>query len=211
MKIAWRYSNLPDLDEIKTQNKDDFRFELRSKIDDDAIKEKKMNENLIICTHDKLFEQLKKVNNKQLIIIKNYATINSEFDEQYFCPFLFKLKSLSRADNLSFILSINSKYISPLTRSLAINIVDCSFKVERLTDKSVYKEDYLALIEINKLPKVNCLNYQTTTETLEIGIQFKKNKYLTVDRLFLPPELSDAPSRTGPSIGSLPCSTKLDF
>lgn len=208
MKIAWRYSNLPDLDEVSSQNKNDFQFELKKKVDDPLIKEKQMNENLTICSHDELLDQLTNKETKDsypLIVVKNYATLQSEFNEQQFCTLLLRLKSLSRSNNLCFIVSVNSNYLSPLTRQLSNNIVDCGLQVERLTETSVYREDYLGLIKINKLPKLNCLNYQTTTETLEIGIQLKKSRFLNVDKLFLPPELSDAPSRTACS------ATKIDF
>ena len=207
MKIAWRYSNLPDLDEVSNQNKNDSQFELKKKVDERLIKEKQMNENLRICTHDELLEQLsnKAKDSHPLVVIKNYATLQSEFDESQFCTLLFRLKALSRSSNLCFILSVNSNYLSPLTRQLSTNIVDCCLQVERLTENSVYRDDYLGLIKINKLPKLNCLNYQTTTETLQIGIQLKKSRFLNVDKLFLPPELSDAPSRTACS------TTKIDF
>lgn len=206
MKIAWRYSNLPDLDEMPNQNRNDFQFELKKKVDDELIKEKQMNENLTICSHDELFDQLRSsIDDKaQLVIIRNYASIHRTFDDKQFCTFLFKLKSLSRSNNLCFVLSVNSNYLSASTRQLSINIADCSFKIDRITENSAYKDDYLGLIKINKLPKINCLNYQTNTETLEIGIQLRKSKYLNVDKLFLPPELSDAPSRACTS-------TKIDF
>ena len=206
MKIAWRYTNLPDLDEVSNANKSDCQFELKKKVDDQLIKEKQMTENLKICTHDELLDQLStKESSLPLVVIKNYATVQSEFDEQQFCTLLLRLKSLSRSSNLCFILSVNSNYLSPLTRQLATNLVDCCLQVDRLTENSVYREDYLGLIKIHKLPKLNCLNYQTTTETLEIGIQLKKNRFLNVDKLFLPPELSDAPSRTACS------AAKIDF
>lgn len=207
MKIAWRYSNLPDLDEVSSQNKNDSPFELKKKVDAELIKEKGMTENLHICTHDLLLESLSNQATRDsypLIVIKNYATLTSEFDESQFCTFLFRLKSLSRSAGLCIVLSVNPNYLSPLTRQLATNIVDCCLAVERLTENSVYR-DYLGLIKIHKLPKLNCLNYQTTTETLEIGIQLKKDRFLNVDKLFLPPELSDAPSRTACS------TTKIDF
>ena len=205
MKIAWRYSNLPDLDEMPNQSKNEHQFELKRKLDGELINEKKMNENLAIFTHDELLDNLNKTSDKQLIVLRNWATISSEFNEKQFCTFLCKLKSLSRLNNQCFILTVNSSYLTPLTRQLSINIVDCSFQIERISENSLYKDDYLGLIKINKLPKINCLNYQTSTETLEIGIQLKKSRFLNVDKLFLPPELSDAPSRTT-------CSTnKIDF
>ena len=208
MKIAWRYSNLPDLDEVSSQNKNDFQFELKKKVNDQLIEEKQMRENLKLCSHDELLELLSNKETKDshtLIVVKNYATLQSEFDERQFCTRLLRLKSLSRSGNLCIILSVNPNYLSPLTRQLSTNIVDCCLQVERLAENSVYREDYLGLIKINKLPKLNCLNYQTTTETLEIGIQLRKSRFLSVDKLFLPPELSGAPSRTTCS------TTKIDF
>lgn len=207
MKIAWRYSNLPDLDEVQNQNRNDYQFELKKKIDDDLIKTKAMNDNLLICSHDDLLEQLNSMisdDKQRLVIIRNYASIHLKFNDQQFNTFLFKLKSLSRSKNLCLIISLNSVYLSPLTRQLSINIVDLSFQLERLTETSVYKTDYLGLIKINKLPKINCLNYQITSETLEIGIQMLKSRFINVNKLFLPPELSDEPSRTCSS-------TKIDF
>lgn len=212
MKIAWRYSNLSGSDEVSSSNKNEFSFDLKNKLDESSRYRLTRSQSLKICTHNELFNELKSKiktktkTNKQLVVIRNYATIDGEFDEKKFCTFLFKLKSLSRAKNQCFILTINSNYLSPLIRELSINIVDCSFQIERLSENSVYK-DYLGLIKINKLPKINSLNYQTTTETLEIGIQLKKSRILNVEKLFLPPELSDAPSRVTAACSS----TKIDF
>jgi len=71
--------------------------------------------------------------------------------------------------------------------------------------------DFEGLFLLHKLPRVNSLNVAKRIETLDIGFQLKKNsRYFEVDKLFLPPEDEEAPSRANaPSCSS--SSSNIDF
>lgn len=53
------------------------------------------------------------------------------------------------------------------------------------------------LFRVHKLAKVNSMSIAKQVETLDLGYQMKKNnRFIEIDKLSLPPDLSDTVSRS---------------
>ena len=143
----------------------------------------------------------------RLLVVENLHYLAGEQEDV--CPILFWLKSITRKyPNMTIIVRMNSHLVSNAIRNYLFNIADSVLQIESINpEKSIYK-DFSAIVKVHKLPKLNCMNYMTNTETLDIGIEMlKNNHFMLVQQLSLPPDVSETASRSTSSCSS----TKTDF
>ena len=153
-----------------------------------------------------IFERIKSIaNGKNVtkIVIEGLESPLSGFLLNNLVLFVYKLKSLIRSlPNVVCLLSLSSQLILTsdvsFFRSRIQNLVDIVIELVSFDNKTQtpYTE-YNGLVNILKLPKINSLNYYLIPETLDLGLKLKKNsRILEIEKLSLPPDLSETVSRT---------------
>lgn len=214
MRIAWRYKSQPSVDTLFA-NECHFDFGLH--IDEQSLNASDIH----FCTHDKCIENIVSSvedHSKSVVrvLIDGLGSPLSPIGVKSLPQFIIKLKSLTRKlANIVCLVTINSQLVvvsnHSYVRSRVHNIADGVIRVIAFDQKTVtpYTE-YEGLFNLIKLPKLNSFNYYSAPETLDLGFQLKNNsRFLIVDKLCLPPDLSDTVSRTTGSAGSH--NKSLDF
>jgi hypothetical protein len=214
MKIAFRYSDVPLQD--RTLAKDEEQVDYGTTITEQEVERLKLRTDLIeTVALVGLLDKLKNLPSqvvvdctKTRIVIENFEELLVSTSDIDLPIILYELKSISRNLNCVVIISINYRALNARTRSRLQNMSDCVFQFDAFEENNKTYPDYEGVLNVQKLPKVNTLNYVKKVDTLDLGFQMKRNnRYLVVDKLCLPPELGDTPSRTS-------CNTtnkKLDF
>ena len=209
MKIAWRYQEMPSQRSI--QHVDQFDFS--SPITDREIAENNLGAQMIdIVGLSYIQEHVNEIGNSKdpsRIIFKNLTSVEYGMNENNIQTFVFALKAaLRKNQNSVAMITIDSRLMANHVRMRLHAMCDAVIKLTSFNGTNPQYPDYDGTVEISKLPKVNVLNVPKKLETLDLGFTMKKNnRYFVVDKLCLPPELGDTPSRTT-------CSTtnkSLDF
>lgn len=123
---------------------------------------------------------------------------------------IFRLKSISRLFPSSVVLvTWNPMLYDENVRREVHNMVDAVFQLNAFEGTSAAYPEFDGLFQVHKLAKVNSLNIGKRIETLDLGFQMKKNnRFIEIDKLCLPPDLSETVSR---STCSSTTSNVLDF
>ena len=197
------------------------QFDLNSHITETALN----CADIELCSHDSCLDFISSLNLKDSktvtrILIDGLGSPLSPITTESLSHFIYKLKSLVRkVANVLCLITFSSQLVVlsdfPYVRSRVHNIVDGVIQLIAFDERTVtpYTE-YSGLFNVIKLSKLNSFNYYSIPETLDLGFQMKNNsRFLTVDKLCLPPDLSDDVSRTtGCGTGSAATSHKnLDF
>jgi elongator complex protein 4 len=200
MKIAFRYQSLPVLSANNTTAE---QFDFGSHISEQTLN----SANIQFCAHNSCLNYIKSLptNEKTVtrVIIEGLGSPLSPIDIESLPKFVFELKSLIRKlPNVLCLITFSAQIINSsnfsYVRSRIHNTVDCVIQLiafDELT-QTPYTE-YKGLLNVIKLPKLNSFNYYSIPETLDFGFQLKNNsRFFVVDKLCLPPDLSETVSRT---------------
>ncbi|CAG2103114.1 unnamed protein product [Medioppia subpectinata] len=214
LKIAWRYRGQTS-GANRTDGKD---FDFNSHISEETL----TSADIVFCTHDMCLEVIRALNqndNKTVVrvLIDGLGSALSPISVDSLPKYVYELKSLIRkVPNIVCLATFSpqlvllSKY--SYARSRVHNVVDCVIQLIGFDEwtQTPYTE-YNGLFNVLKLPKLNSFNYYNTPETLDLGFQLKNhNRFLVVDKLSLPPDLSETVSRTT-GCSTAHNNTQLDF
>ena len=201
MRIAWRYKSQPLVDTVWTN---DRHFDFGAHIDQQSL----TSSDIHFLTHDICLENIQSLaknnsNNVTRVLIDGLGSPLSPFPVKLLPEFLLKLKCLVRKlPNVLCLITLNSQLVvlsnHSYVRSRVHNIADGVIKLTAFDQKTVtpYTE-YNGLFNLIKLTKLNSMNFYSVPETLDLGFQLKNlSRYLIVDKLCLPPDLSETVSRT---------------
>lgn len=215
MKIAFRYSDLPSQE--RNLSKDEEQVDFGTTITEQEIERNHLRADLIEPIQLKnLLNRLKQLTTKEpvsglktMVIVEDISKLLLTSTEDDITSLIFSLKSYSRTvPNCVVVISVNHRVLNSSTRNRLRNISDGVLQFDVFEEATKTYPDFEGVLNVHKLPKINTLNYAKKIETLDLGFQMKRNnRYLVVDKLCLPPELGDTPSRTS-------CNTtnkKLDF
>ena len=200
MKIAWRYNHLPAETDLTKSLR--IQFDFGSFINGDEIEEHNLHEKQIkmninvkdILDHEADLDSSKKC----LLVIERISNELVFGGRDSLEETFFGLKSLTRRHPcLSCLVTLNSQEMTSRSRSRLINMADGVFALDSFQMKSKTYPDFQGLFRIHKLPKVLSLNYPQRLETLDYGFQMRNNqRFLVIQKLSLPPEAEDRPSRS---------------
>jgi len=216
LKIAWRYKGQAVGDNPYSTSAQ--HFDLSSHISAETLN----SADIVFCTHNTCLDAIRSLgsNGGQTVIrifIDGLGSALSPISVESLPKFVYDLKSLVRKVANSVCLTTFSAQLVLLSRNACVrsrvhNVVDCVIQLIGFDEctQTPYTE-YNGLLNVLKLPKLNSFNYYMTPETLDYGFQLKNhNRFLIVDKLSLPPDLSETVSRTtGCATGAH--NTKLDF
>lgn len=199
LKIAWRYQNMPS-QENSGHNSEQFDFGLP--LSQEEIDRKQLDTNLVRVV--KLDEVLSKVASPELskstcrVVVKNLTSPSLSINEHHLQTFVARLKStLRNKSNCAAFLTIDPRTISSCTRHRLHNLADCVMQLKAFGASNTSYPDYDGTLVLHKLAKINSLSNAKKLETSDLGFMTKRNnRHLVFDKLCLPPELGDAPSRT---------------
>ncbi|XP_054169283.1 elongator complex protein 4-like [Oppia nitens] len=218
LKIAWRYKSQSLA--TNTSIRDVQNFDFSSHISDDRLS----SADITFCSHDSLLDVIRALNGQKdsktvtRILIDGLASPLSPLDVENLPKFIYQLKCLVRQlANIVCLITFNPHLVvvsnHSYIRNRVHNLTDCVIQLVAFDEwtQTPYTE-FDGLFNIIKLSKLNSFNYYMTPETLDLGFQLKNHKrYLVVDKLSLPPDLSETASRTtGCSTGAT-SNSKLDF
>ena len=218
-KIAWRYaSKQVDNSLLQGQTKD--KFDLSTNITEEVLKQKGLTNKMEkISLTDLTYDLQKKAKSLtkgvDRIVLETLNDPAYGLSEVDLLRLVFQLKSLSRnQSNCAIIISVNTSFSSNNTRFRLHSVVDGVFGLESFDSGGTQMyPDFEGLFLLHKIPRINSLNISRKIETMDLGFQLKKNKrFFEVDKLFLPPEDEEAPTRsTAPSCSASTTKSKIDF
>lgn len=212
MKIAWRYKNMPDVD---TKSCGKYQYDFGSFIDENEITDHNLyrDDIFVVSSIEDILDDDKDISridwHKVSLIIIERISINN-VDEDRLCKNFYRLKSITRSHpGVACVVTINPSEMTTKAKSRMMNMSDGVFFMESFPQKSLTYPDSDGLFNMHKLPKVLSINYATKLDTLDYGFQMRKNsRFLVLDKLCLPPEAEDRPSR---STAVTPCQSSIDF
>ncbi|KAI1295549.1 Elongator complex protein 4 [Halotydeus destructor] len=192
LKIAWRYADTPSNDDSTNQK---HQYDLGAIITDQEITQLSLKTDLIQQVEfADISSTLAKSEQSVRAIVKNLTSCVSEKE---IAGYLFKLKSVVKKNQGICVVSINSHVLPHETLARLHNISDCAIELNAFHGQNASYPDYDGTLSFHKLPKINALSNPKNIETLDLGFQMKKqNRFFIVDKLCLPPELGDTPSRS---------------
>ena len=198
LKIAWRYQEMPSHRDIQHAN----QFDFSCCISDREIAENNLGAQMIdIVKLKDITNHVLQIGNSKdssRIVFKNLNAVGYNSKENEISSFLFSLKSALRKNQSSVaMITIDPRTLSNAGRRRIHSLCDAVISLTAFNGADSKYPDYDGTVNICKLPKVNLLNVTKKLETLELGFAMKKNnRYFVIDKLCLPPELGDTPSRT---------------
>lgn len=237
MSIAWRYSKFKSNQQNAYEHAADFGMPMEP-----AAKEQsaRLISHIDLSSCDQtmtgfwnsISESISRICNKDYVTIVVFRGLTppspihaDNLNSNDINRLLLCIKSLTRkAPNLISLLIVDSELdCNPSKHFDHSNVSDMvlefnAFSQEE-TSSTQYKE-FDGLVQLHKRAKINSFNYHYTPQTLDLGFKLiRQGKYLAVDKLSLPPDLGDAPSRSaaGSSSSTMSCSSagpsssKLDF
>lgn len=198
MKIAFRYQNLPDLSQDVYVL--DFKQPIFSKDFGPEFSNFKCRTGLLSSLLGDL-KEYESNNSPLLIVVHNCSSIKGPFEPDYLPQLMYLLKCFSRCVNwLSIVITYDplkvSKDIRRLIHNASDNIVQM-ISFDKLLG-SAYS-DYQGTIKVHKLSNLSKAMNSGAYHTSDIGFSFKRNRYFIIERLSLPPDTGDTPSRSAPS------------
>lgn len=196
MEIAFRYNHMPSLQDKKCQVM--FLPSSHGIIERDEIEKYNINlKNIQVIGPDITPDKPNSTSEPHLIIYDNFDPSNLKSHK---CEsFLYFLKSHSRVFPKSLVIvTIQPSRFSMEARKRIRNISDAAFCIESL-ESSHYGEDFKALFHVMKMPS------KPKNLVSELGITIRKiknHRCFTMEKLSIPPEGGDAPSRIQPTIST---------
>lgn len=193
-RIAWRYKSLESVDNTLTSSKHSFDFALR--MNDQILSDNQIpNQNLQSIVASDIVNGLPDQNDC-CIVISGIDTANSFPMTK--SQLIFRLKSLTRTRPNSVVLvTWNPQLVEPKVRREVHDMADAVFQLEAFAKASAAYPDFDGLFRVHKLAKLNSLSVAKKIETLDLGFQMKKhNRFIEIDKLCLPPDLSETVSRS---------------
>lgn len=110
---------------------------------------------------------------------------------------LLLLKSWTRkSSGNKLLITFDTRTLPPSTVSRIRACADGVIRVESFGPRVKPYPDFDGVINIIKIPKINSINTNSKIDTLDIGFQWKSNRYFVIDKLSLPPDVSETASRT---------------
>ena len=210
-EIAWRYASLSPLENTLATSKHSYDF--ASKLTQEKLRKHGISSESLqaVALQDILSGKWDQANACLIVAGAN----------AFPCPWsltalLFRLKSLSRrATGCTVLATLHSQLESEKTRQQVHDLADTVLHLQAFRDPSPSYPDFEGLFLIHKLPRVNSLALSKKIETLDLGFQMKKqHRFFEVDKLSLPPDLSEDASRStcaAPVIGKRSQPINLDF
>ena len=133
---------------------------------------------------------------QHLIIIDHLSAMCSNLTSENICAFIYQLKSFARKLNKCVIVvTIQSGWLPIVTLKRIRNICDSAIKLEAFDPlkPSVYSDDYKGALHVHKVARISSAKESLVAN---LGFQLKKNnRYFIIEKLFLPPDIGDTPSR----------------
>ncbi|XP_053201329.1 elongator complex protein 4-like [Panonychus citri] len=210
MQIAFRYNHMPSL-EMETGIITDFGRTMDERLINSLLFVNDVSVhpiNEVFNTLEKLIsrseEHLKCIkvkcsgssSSQHLIIIDHLSATSSNLTEDNICPFIYQLKSFARKLNkCAIIVTTQSGWLPIVTIKRLRNICDSAIQLEAFDTMkpSVYSDDYKGALHVHKVARISSAKESLVAN---LGFQLKKNnRYFIVEKLFLPPDIGDTPSR----------------
>lgn len=133
---------------------------------------------------------------RHLIILDHISACTSSLSSDNICGFIHQLKSFARQLNkFTILVSIQSGWLSNVIIKRLRNISDTSIQLEAFDplQPSAYSDDYKGALHVHKVTRVSS---SKDSLVADLGFQLKKNnRYFIIEKLFLPPDIGDTPSR----------------
>ncbi|XP_074593629.1 elongator complex protein 4-like [Brevipalpus obovatus] len=197
MEIAFRYNHMPSLQDKKCQVM--FLPSSHGRIEKDEIEKFNINlENIVVTGPNTTLNKPKSTSEPHLIIYDNFDP--SILENHKHESFIYFLKSHSRVFPKSLIVvTLQPFRFSIEARKRIRNLSDAAFCIESL-DSSHYGEDFKALFHVIKMPS------KPKNLVSELGIAIRKiknHRRFTMEKLSIPPEGDDAPSRIQPTLNTV--------
>lgn len=201
IRIAWRYKSQPLMDNNLLNGQ---HFDFGSHISEESLSSAEIE----FCSHDSCLEIIKSLKPKDnkivtRILIDGLGSPLSPKPLESLSKFVYDLKSFIRKlPNILCLITFNAQLVVlsnySCVRSRVHNIADCVIQLIGLDESSQtpYTE-YNGFFNVLKLAKLNSFNHYLNPESLDFGFQLKNNnRFLIIDKLCLPPDLSETVSRT---------------
>lgn len=209
-RIAWRYDSTRPVDNTLAEGKS--QFDLSSLLTSDKIEKDGLKvENIVTIPISDVKTELTsgtKLEGSSRVVFHYLNNPLSDCGDSL-PEILLRIKSWTRNHSNSIVLvTYNPSLVPERIRKRIYNISDAAFQLDWFETPSPAYPDFAGLFVVHKLPKVNSLNVPRKIDTLDLGFQVKKSyRFFEIDRLFLPPEDQEMPSRS-----TAPCSSiKVDF
>lgn len=121
-----------------------------------------------------------------------------DWDSDRLNSVVYRLKSMTRRTPSTVILLLwDPEQHSSRERVQLHNIVDGVMRLEAFNGSSAVFPEFSGLFNLLKIPKINSLSHSKRLETLDLGFLMKKhNRFIEIDKLSLPPDLSETVSRS---------------
>lgn len=193
VQIAWRYKSLNPVDNSLTNSKHSFDFAV------------KLNEQILdehhIPHHNLQSKNISEIISESaapsdcIIVIRGIDLIETGLSQ---CQLLLLMKSLTRRSTSCVVLVTWSPHlVHPKTRRQGHDLADAVFQLQAFAKPSAAYPNFNGLFILHKLAKGNSMNVAKKIETLDLGFQTKKqSRFIEVDKLSLPPDLSENVSRS---------------
>lgn len=192
-QIAWRYKSLDPVENSLTHSKHSFDFAVR--VNEEILKEHGIQPDSLQSKPITEIMSLSADFSDCIIVIRGIDLIDTGFSK---CQLMLFLKSLTRRSATSVVLvTWNPQLSDRMIRRQLHDLADAVFQLQAFAKASVAYPNFNGLFILHKLAKVNCMNVVKKIETMDLGFQTKKqNRFIEVDKLSLPPDLSENVSRS---------------
>lgn len=196
MKIAWRYTN-------SSRREINEKYVFSSYLTmEDLIAENYNIDDLNLCNFEEVINRSKEISKseskKPTRILIRFGLIR---ETSKLLQDIFHLKSIARRMvNCVCIFMFNPHVFDTVTLMRIRNISDSSLQLVKFDDetKLIYQE-FDGFLKIHKFQKINSLNYANIPDS-DLGFKVGRNsRYFIVDKLSLPPDVGEAPTRNSKS------------
>lgn len=190
MKIAFMYKNAP----VSCES---CSFDYGNLITEKDLSENNLDISNIKTVKSDHFKLLIQENFKGTVFVKETNTIS--------LPTLLLLKLWTRLspDNKILITS-DPRYLSPVAINRIRSLADGVVQLESFKPGPKPYPEFDGVVNVIKIPRVNSININSSNkiDTLDMGFQWKSNRYFVIDKLSLPPDISETASRSSSSTSS---------
>ena len=207
MEIAFRYNHMRSLQDKKSQRM--FLPSSHGRVEKEEVEKFNIDlKNVEVLGPEDAFNKLKKLSCDDRTSSKAvpYLIIFDNIDpsrlpsQTTLGSFIYLLKSSTRNISRSLVLlSYQSLFLLPEARKRVHNLADAYFCIESL-ESSDYGEEFKALFHVIKMPS------KPKSLVSELGItirKVKKHRCYSMEKLSIPPEGGNTPSRLQPTLNSI--------
>lgn len=192
-QIAWRYNSIDPVENSLTNCKHSFDFAI--KISDQILRENRIPpDNLQSKSISEIVTRIADFSDC-IIAVSGMDRLETSLSK---CQVVYLLKSLTRRFPTSIVLvTWSPHHVDRVVRRQVHDVVDAVFQMDSFATPSIAYPNFEGLFKVHKLPKVNTMNVMKKIETLDLGFQTKRNnRFIEIDKLSLPPDLSETVSRS---------------